>query len=134
MSRIDARDSLAAADAARQLAPAEAAARQRPPAAVGPVRRNVETDIRPKPRDAARLEAMPRIGATLVDDLRPFSGMSRDRLISGLSRLEIAVEDELDGETDPDRIAELELGRQILGEQIRRLRLVQTAADALVAK
>lgn len=134
MSRIDTRDSLSAAQAARQMSPAEAAGRTRPLATVTGIRHKTDPEFKAAPSKSAKLAALPRISATLADDLQPFSGMSRDRLIAGLARLEMALEDDLADETDPDRIAELDLGRRILAEQIRRLRLVQTSADALVAK
>jgi len=111
-----------------------------PPAISRPARPQVASSENATPRGRPSIDReMPEatchrdgIGVQGVEegDLLPLRGMSRDRLIAELSRIDLALEDGL--AIAPS--AELQLGRQMLGEQIRRLRMIQTATDALIGK
>lgn len=67
-------------------------------------------------------------------DLAPLHAMGSERLVLELSRIDLALSDKLAQAGDPDLTQALSVGKEMLGETVRRLRLVQAGRDALVMK
>lgn len=67
-------------------------------------------------------------------DLAPLHAMGSERLVLELSRIDLALSDKLLQANDPDLVQALSVGKEMLGETVRRLRLVQAGRDALVMK
>ena len=83
-----------------------------------------ERDARPIGRTERSAPVAPAASVTApgTEYLEPLVGMSRDRMIAGLTRLEHAMA-RLEGTGGPD---EMTLARTMLAEHLRRLRLVET--------
>lgn len=74
------------------------------------------------------------IGLVSDADLETVSGIGGERLLSELSRIEIQLMDRFGSTRDPDLRGSLDAGLSMIGETVRRLRLVHGGHDALVLK
>lgn len=85
-----------------------------------------ERETRPVGRSgpAAPAREPASIAAPGTEYLEPLVGMSRDRVIAGLTRLEHAMSRLEGGAAASGRATEMTLARTMLAEHLRRLRLV----------
>ena len=79
--------------------------------------------------ETPRREEATSVVAPSVDYLRPLVGMSRDRVIASLSRIEHTIARLQERDAQAGEAAEMTLARMMIGEHLRRLRIVGEAAD-----
>lgn len=72
------------------------------------------------------------VGATLKADLDPLAGLDGEQLMGELSRIDLMIKDRLETIEDPVQKEALAAGSEMMGETIRRLRLMQRGQDSLV--
>lgn len=76
-------------------------------------------------------EPAPSITAPSADYLRPLAGMSRDRVVASLTRIEHALARLQEHEGTADATDETTLARVMISEHLRRLRIVSAGENAL---
>ena len=79
--------------------------------------------------EAPRREEAASVVAPSVEYLRPLVGMSRDRVIASLSRIENTIARLQERDPEAGEATEMTLARMMIGEHLRRLRIVGEAAD-----
>ena len=79
--------------------------------------------------EAPRREEAASVTAPGVEYLRPLVGMSRDRVIASLSRIENTIARLQERDPNGEESTEMTLARMMIGEHLRRLRIVGEQAD-----
>jgi hypothetical protein len=109
------------------------------PGAMAPVDTALGLDIRPilpsRGREDGHEEAaarLPAVGSVPAADLEPIVAMTGDQLVGELARIDLLLKDKLHATEDPAMQASLTTGLAMIGESLRRLRLVHGGHDALV--
>ena len=90
-----------------------------------------------RPRDeyaGVENEALPSIAEIAPADLEPIAQMGGDRLLGEIARIELLLGDHRQRITNQDDAQALDAAGDMLGEMVRRLRLVHSGNDALVLK
>lgn len=79
-------------------------------------------------------DAIAAVGAVPAADMEPIACLGDERLVGELSRIDLMLQDRLEANPDPALRQAIETCGAMLGETIRRLRLVQAGSDSLVLK
>jgi hypothetical protein len=80
-------------------------------------------------KEEARL---PSVAEIQDADLAPITGMGAEQLAGELCRIDVLLKDSRALIDDPDLQQAFDIGTTMLGESIRRLRLVQGGQDSLI--
>jgi hypothetical protein len=79
-------------------------------------------------------DTMPSLSAVSEADIAAIAGMGAEHLVGELSRITLLLKDARLETDDPDLQHAFDIGASMIGENIRRVRLVHAGQDSLVLK